>query len=247
MLGIDISRGSGNVYFSALKRAGYEFVIPRAGYGLSATQVDKNFHTYVQGALDAGLHVGAYWFIYARTVNEAEENAKAFLNVVERWRGKLDMPLYIDYEYDSTRYFEQETGAKETRDFATSCIKRAAQIVEDAGYYTGVYLNPDYIKNHVNFENLKSYTLWLAQWNVEKPSYDCGLWQRRGDTYIAEATGGVDLDVCYNDFPTVIRRFGLNGFIPDAAPQATSNSKTGDKWEIVDDGAGLTIKLGGRK
>lgn len=243
MLGIDISQGTGTVNFKALKSAGYEFVIVRAGFGSDIRQTDARFHSFVGDALAAGLHVGAYWFIYARTIDEAEQNGKCFLEAVEPWRGRLDMPLYIDYEYDSTRYYEQETGAAENRETATAFIKRAAQVVEDGGYYTGIYLNPDYIKNHVRLDDLRSYTLWLAQWGASKPSYDCGLWQSAGDTRIPEASGNVDLNTCYTDFPTVIRRLGLNGFSPEAAPQASAVIDHGEKWEIVNDGTGLAIKL----
>lgn len=250
MRGIDISGGTGKVDFKALKNVGYEFVIPRAGYGSNVKQVDKNFHNYVGDALAAGLHVGAYWFIYARTLQEAEQNANAFLEVVDGWRGRLDMPLYIDYEYDSTRYYEQKTGKKETRETATEYIERAAAVVERAGYYTGVYLNPDYIKNHVYFERLRDYTLWLAQWKVSGPSYTCGIWQKSGDTKIPQATGNVDLNVCYRDFPTIIRRNGFNGFKPQPEPQTagiTEGGKSGDRWEIVASHDGILIKLGGKK
>lgn len=248
MRGIDISSGTGAVNFQALKAAGYEFVIARAGYGSSITQADARFHGYVRDALDAGLHVGAYWFIYARTLDEAVENAKCFVEVCNHYRGRLDMPLYIDYEYDSTRYYEQEVGVKEHRAIATEYIRQAAEYVEKCGYYSGVYLNPDYIKNHVDLPKLSHFTLWLAQWGAERPAYDCGIWQTHGDTKIPEAAGGVDLNQCFVDFPTTIRRNGLNGYKATETPQAESASgASGDKWEVVDTGDGYTIKLGGKK
>lgn len=248
MRGIDISSGSGYVDYKALKAAGYEFVIPRAGYGSHIEQTDNRLHEYVNGALSAGLHVGAYWFIYARSLAEAETNAYTFLDAVRPFSGRLDMPLYIDYEYDSTRYYEEQTGKKETRETATEFIRRAAEIVEKAGYYSGIYLNPDYIRHHVDYDKLSHYALWLAQWQVDKPSYPCGIWQSSGDTMIPEASGGVDLDICYVDYPTVIRRFGLNGFAPNPAPQTnglTEESRRGDRWELVTTDDNIIIKLGG--
>ena len=248
MLGIDVSSGSGKIDFKALKAAGYEFVIARAGYGSDVRQTDARFHSYVGDALVAGLHVGAYWFIYARTVDEAVKNAECFVEVVSGWRGRLDMPLYIDYEYDSTRYYEQEVGVNENREIATEYIRQAAKYVEKCGYYSGVYLNPDYIENHVDLPKLSHFTLWLAQWGAKGPSYDCGLWQTHGDTKIPEAAGGVDLNQCFVDFPTVIRRTGLNGFKATETPQTESISGiSGDRWEVVDTGNGYTVKLGGKK
>lgn len=215
MKGIDISQGSGGVDFHQLKKDGYDFVIIRAGYGSDMSQKDKRFDEYVRGALDAGLHVGAYWFIYARTFDEARKNGECFADVLERFKGKLDMPVFIDYEYDSTRYYEQVTGAKETKEIATQMIHIAAGYMEIRGYYTGVYLNPDYILHHVNLDPLMRYTLWLAEWKnpTTPPSYECAIWQFKGDTKTQYASGGIDLDLCYQtDLPAVIRSGGFNGF-----------------------------------
>lgn len=213
--GIDISDGSG-VNFKKLKEQGFDFVIARAGWGSAKTdkQKDVDFHDNVMGAISAGLHVGAYWFIYARSIPEAQENALRFAEALEPYKGMLDMPVYIDYEYDSTRYYQEQTGKPETRDFATGAISVAALQMEQLGYFTGVYLNPDYIKNHVNFESLKQFSLWLAEWKDPDfmPSYDCALWQYSGNTHISCATGSVDLNISYFDFPTIIKNAALNGF-----------------------------------
>lgn len=220
MKGIDISSGSGGVDFRALKNDGYQFVIARAGWGSSITQKDSRFDEYVRAALDAGMHVGAYWFIYCRSVEEARENARCFAEVLKPFSGRLDMPVYIDYEYDSTRYYNETVGG-ETRELATAFIDQSAQVMESMGYYTGVYLNPDYIKNHINLDQLRRYTLWLAEWkdSTKTPSYDCALWQYAGDTRTPYASGGIDLDVCFQtDFPTIIRSGGFNGFPKDTTP-----------------------------
>ena len=220
MRGIDISEGSA-VDFKALKAAGYDFVIARAGWGSAQTdrQKDRDFHENVMSAVAAGLHVGAYWFIYARTIPEAQENAMRFHERLQPYIGLIDMPVYIDYEYDSTRYYQQEVGQAETKDFATLAIRIAALQMEKFGWYSGVYLNPDYIKNHVNFDDLQHFTLWLAEWkDVNRhPSYSCDMWQYSGDIRIPEARGGVDLNICYQDFPAVIKKHGLNG-IPAEVP-----------------------------
>lgn len=230
MKGIDISSGSGGVDFQGLKRDGYDFVIVRAGWGSDTRQEDQRFDYYVRAALDAGLHVGAYWFIYARSVEEARINGECFVQVLERFKGRLDLPMYIDYEYDSTRYYEQYIG-KETRQIATDMISAAAQEVEKSGYYTGVYLNPDYIRNHVNLDPLKRFTLWLAEWKSPdlKPTYECDMWQYAGDTKIVHAFGGVDLNLCFgSDLPAVIRSGGFNGF----APKESVNSSEIDPGEF---------------
>ena len=244
MRGIDISEGSA-VDFKALKAAGYDFVIPRAGWGSAKTdkQKDKDFHNNVMSAVAAGLHVGAYWFIYARTVEEARENALRFHERLQPYIGLIDMPVYIDYEYDSTRYYEQQTGQKESRDFATEAIRVAATQMEEMGWYSGVYLNPDYIRTYVNlFPHLQHFTLWLAEWKdvSGQPSYNCGIWQYAGDSRIPEARGAVDLNICYQDFPAAIKKHGLNGFPAQGDPLESVNHEKNifsDPIQLSSDGS----------
>lgn len=214
MKGIDISSGSGNVDFHALKRSGYDFVICRAGWGSSVNQKDDRFDDYILLAHDAGLHVGAYWFIYARTIPEAQENGRCFAELCDKYSGLLDMPLWIDYENDSTRYYQQMTGCRETKEFATGAISVAALECERRGWYTGYYVNLDYYKNHIDSDQLKHFALWLALWRSPEvlPELPWGIWQYAGDTKISEASGGVDLNLCGVDYPSAIRAAGLNGF-----------------------------------
>ncbi len=226
MRGIDISQGSGNVDFFELKKSGIDFVIARAGYGSDVKQKDARFDDYVTLAHAAGLHVGAYWFIYARTIPEAQQNGLCFAQVCEKYKGVLDMPLWVDYENDSTRYYQQETGQRETKDFATAAISVATLELEHAGWYAGYYVNLDYYQNHIYPEKLKQFALWLALWRdpAVRPTVPCGIWQYSGDTKIPYATGGVDLNMCYVDYADVIRKIGLNGFertepvIPEPEP-----------------------------
>ena len=247
MRGIDISAGS-KVDFHALKNAGYEFVIARAGWGSFAKQKDGDFHDNVMKALAAGLHVGAYWFMYFRNLPEAQQNAVAFNEVLEPYRGMIDMPVYFDYEGDTTRYYEQNSGKKETKDLATSALSIAGYQMEKYGWYTGYYCNLDYMKNRFIVDDLEHFTRWLALWSSKKPSTPCAIWQSAGDVKIKEAAGKVDLNECYVDFPTTIRRNGLNGFTPNQEPQTVGVNEIvdkGDQWEIVKQGGEVTIKLRG--
>ena len=214
MRGIDVS-GRGTIDYAALKAAGYDFLIARAGYGSSIKQKDKGFDTHVQGAAAVGLHVGAYWFLYARSAPEAQQNGLCFSDVCKPYAGILDMPLYIDYEDDTTRYYEQETGQKETKLLATSYITLACAQLESKGWYTGYYVNLNYLMNRLHKEPLERYALWLAVWrNENKPplEYKPGIWQYAGDATIKESNAPVDLNIGYVDYPTAIRNHGLNGF-----------------------------------
>lgn len=227
MKGIDISAGSG-VDFHALKKAGYDFVIARAGWGSFAKQKDKDFDSNVKGAAAAGLHIGAYWFMYFKTLPEAQQNAVVFDEVLRPYRGILDMPVYFDYEGDTTRYYIQNSGKAETKDVATSALTVAGFQMEKLGWYTGYYCNLDYLKNHFIEEELSHFTRWLALWSSRKPDTPCDIWQSAGDVRITEARGNVDMNTCYKDFPTIIKQLGLNGWRKEEKPK-----KSAEKWRDI--------------
>ena len=90
--GIDVSKHNGLIDFNAVKEAGIEFVIIRAGYGKALTQVDPYFEQNYRNAKRAGLKVGAYWYSYTETVQGAVLEAQTCINAI---KGKLfDLPIY---------------------------------------------------------------------------------------------------------------------------------------------------------
>ena len=63
--GIDVSKWNGSIDWHKVKNSGIDYVIIRGGFGTST--VDSKFKTYIEGASNAGLKVGVYWFSYATT------------------------------------------------------------------------------------------------------------------------------------------------------------------------------------
>ena len=61
--GIDVSKWNGSINWQSVKNSGVDYVIIRAGYGNST--VDSQFKNYIEGAINAGLKIGVYWFSYA--------------------------------------------------------------------------------------------------------------------------------------------------------------------------------------
>ena len=133
------------------------------------------FESHMKGALDAGLDVGIYWFLYPTSAAEARQEARKCLKILEPYKGKINYPIYADYEYDSDRY-AQEQGVAVTKAFRTDCIVAFCEEIESAGWYAGWYANLDYIRNQVDMTRLKRYDLWLADY-TGGPDYDCGMQQ----------------------------------------------------------------------
>ena len=198
MKGIDISAYQRNVEFKKVKASGIDFAIIRAGYGSFVGQMDKCFLSHVKGAKAAGLHVGAYWFVYAINEAEAHQNARAFIAALDRVKGLIDFPVAVDFEGDSTAYMRR-MGARPNKRINTNICKIIAQEVQAAGYKVMMYLNPDYIINHVFYNELKQYDLWLAQYSSSH-SIKCDIWQHTSTGSVSGIKGNVDMNICYKDY-----------------------------------------------
>lgn len=202
--GVDVSEHNGEVDYDYLISQGVKFSIVRFGFG--AKRADYHYKANVENALAKGLDVGAYWLIYALDEAGARKNAEMFCELLEPYKGKLTYPIYADFEYDSEDYM-RKNGVSPTIKKNTAIVKAFCEVVENHGWYVANYANPDYINNHFDNSQLEKYDLWLAHYGVSKPSIDCAMWQY-GDEW------GLDADICYVDYPTIIRQAGKNGFTP---------------------------------
>ena len=226
MKGIDVSVHNGNIDWNKVKSAGIEFAILRAGFGRLEKQKDEKFEQNYKNAKAAGIPVGAYWYSYAMTPEEAELEGDVFLSVI---KGKqFEMPVYFDLEEKKQFDLGKEK---------VSAIMRAfLEKVEKAGYFTGLYGSASSLTTHTADDIKSHYTIWLAHW-VDKTNYSgaYGIWQYSEKGKVDGISGAVDLDICYKDFPTIIKGKGLNGWgkaanptpVPDPEPtEPTADNKT---------------------
>ena len=126
--GIDISTWQDNLNYNSCTSKGVKFAILRAGF---SNTKDNRFEKHYIKAKEQGWNIGAYWYSYATTVSEAKEEANSFLNVI---KGKeFNMPLYLDIEDQSLSNLGRDT--------LDSIVRTFGKVIEDAGYYFGVYSN----------------------------------------------------------------------------------------------------------
>lgn len=202
--GIDVSRYQGNIDWEKVKQSGIDFTILRAGYGKTATQKDPLFEQNYAGCTAVGIPVGAYWYSYAMSEKEAQQEASACLSCIQGKR--FDYPIFFDIEEKK----QLELGK-------TACSKIAAaflETMEKAGYFVGIYSSKSHLENYISEELRKRYAVWVAHYGVEKTNYsgNFGIWQRSSTGKISGISGNVDLDECYVDYPEIIRNAGLNHF-----------------------------------
>jgi GH25 family lysozyme M1 (1,4-beta-N-acetylmuramidase) len=213
---IDVSAHNGTIDFAKVKSDGIQGVIIRAGYGVST--VDKNFHANIKNALANGLHVGVYWFGYAYTVVQAEKEAQFCINTLKPYSGKVDLPIFYDWEYDSYNYAKKQ-GVTVSKQLCSDMTAKFCDTLENNGYFSGFYANVDYLNRFYTDTVKQRYTLWVAQWS----SYctyggNFGIWQYGAETNKIDSktvngiSGVVDKDYCYIDYPTIIKNGGFNGY-----------------------------------
>lgn len=204
--GIDVSYCETKVDWNAVKSSGLaDFVIIRAGYGKLASQKDFMFESHYAGAKKAGIPVGAYWYSYAKSVSEMQTEAKVFLQTIA---GKqFEYPVYLD--------FEEKSQFALGRAKCSEMAKAFLDILENAGYYAGLYCSTSYLKNYFTDEIKNRYTIWLAHYGVAKPTYPgtYDIWQYSSSGSVPGINRKCDMNYCYQeDFPEIIKSAGLNGF-----------------------------------
>ena len=199
-LGADLSEYQGDVDFAAMKNAGVEFVMLRIGgryYGDDGLlYTDKAFDNYYQQAKAAGLKVGAYFFSQAASAEDAAEEAKY---AIEKLSGKqLDYPIALDWENiaDDTARTDNVTGDQLTDIAETFC-----DTVTASGYKSLVYSNTQQMFVMYDFETMKDYDFWLADYR-EFPTmyYKFDMWQYTMEGKIDGVEGTVDLNISFTDF-----------------------------------------------
>ena len=199
--GIDVSYAQGVIDWEKVKASGLvDFAILRAGYGKETSQIDDQFSRNYTACKQLGIPVGAYWYSYATTVAEAEQEANVCLQIIQ---GKqFEYPVAFDIE--EARCLPQADAISTT--FCTA--------LENAGYYTAIYTFKSALESNFSAAVKNRYDIFLSHIGVQQTDYagDYGLWQYSWTGCIPGISGDVDLDYAYKDYPTMIQNAGLNGF-----------------------------------
>ncbi len=203
--------------WNSIAESGVDFVILRAG---TSKGKDPVFEMDYLGAKAAGLCVGAYFYTYALTLDEAKLDAHKMLMYID---GKqFDYPIYFDIEDPTQEALDRELLTKMTVSFF--------EILQERGFYTALYTNQKWLGQI--FESdfiLNTFDIWYARWpesaegfivgENEYPVWDTsygknyGMWQFTESGTVSGIDGiPVDINICYKDYPTIIKDLGLNGY-----------------------------------
>lgn len=199
-LGIDLSEYQGDIDYEAVKNAGVEFVMLRIGgqfYGdKGGLYEDGSFDTNYEKAKAAGLKVGAYFFSQAISAEDAAKEAN--FTIEKLGDRSLDYPIGFDWE----NIQEEEARTDNiTGDQLTDIAESFCDTVTNAGYKAIVYSNTSQMLIMYDFETMKDYDFWLADYR-EFPTmyYKFDMWQYTKEGKIDGVEGTVDMNISFTDF-----------------------------------------------
>ena len=224
--GIDVANINGAIDWQQVKASGIDFVIIRAGwthYAGGLTE-DKRFAQNMAGAAAAGLDIGVYVYSYDRSAEAAHIAAEKLHTLLSNY-GTINYPVWFD--------IEDQWNLTAGKQLNTQICQAFLSQMEAYGYYTGIYSFANFLQGYLDMEALSAYDVWVADYrDPMKYPGPYGIWQHGivgsqgvfGRDYtirgqVPGLSGNCDVDYAYKDYPTIIRRTGLNHLTPEPEPE----------------------------
>ena len=168
---LDISSWNGDLDdddWEAIKDAGVDSVIIRAGYSKLNTnrhKKDERFKQNIKRASKHGLAVGVYYFTTALTKKEMTREAEYFMKIIEPYREKITLPVALDFETNSRGRLNWGTVRELGMKNCTELVMTFCDIIADAGYEPMLYASRGLFNSYLDAEKLEDkFTIWLAQY-----------------------------------------------------------------------------------
>lgn len=222
--GIDVSKWQGEIDWNALD---VDFVIIRIGYSRYAGGIveDEYFKRNVEGAKNAGIPWGVYVYAYDTTPDASQYTAK---DVVKMLNGlRPEYPVYYDIEDKQYLGYSPNTNTLIARAFCDE--------IASAGYFPGIYSYYSFFQNSISLKdfssvsgwvaNFQKYTglkefgtvsRWVADYRGTTPDIAHDIWQYSGSGKLAGVKTDVDLNICYINYPQIVKSNQLNGWVNHA-------------------------------
>ena len=195
-LGIDVSRWNEEIDWEKVKEEGIKYAIIRAGYRGSSSGVlveDWYYKKNVEGAAEAGIPVGLYFFTQANTEVEAVEEASMVISMCKDY--DITYPIFIDTEGAGGEGRADKLEKKER----TAICQAFCETIRSAGYQAGIYASKNWFNNNINTEILSDdIYIWLAEYG-DAVTYGgkYHMWQYTSSGRVLGIEGRVDLNLSF--------------------------------------------------
>ena len=197
--GIDVSEYQGEIDWEQVKQAGIDFAFIRVGYrtyGDGIITYDSAFQRNIEGAQEAGIKVGAYFYSQATNADEAIEEADAVIDALAGY----DITYPVVYDWELVYHDNARTDDVSVEALADCCVSFCER-VKDSGYTPMIYQNTGTATHKLDLPRIKDYDFWLAEYG-DQPSYyyDFKIWQYSNTGSIPGVEGEVDLNICFRPY-----------------------------------------------
>ena len=220
--GMDISKHNGTINWKSVKEGNeVKFAILRLGYGSRTNNggvLDSQFKANVEACKKYNIPIGVYFFSYASSLTKLKAEANWVIEQLANYPATFELPIFFDQEYDSLKTVKNSNGSYTSKNpgktTLTNYINTFCDMLEAAGYKTGVYSNVDWLINYVNFNDVMQRDLWLARWGTDNHNWTQSpvkIWQF-GSYMFSGMPQEVDGNICYVDYPSLIKSENKNGF-----------------------------------
>lgn len=194
-IGIDISKWQKKIDFNKLKASGVEFVILKIGGQKELngkTIMDPKFKKNIEAATKANLKIGLYFYSYAKSPQEAKNQARFIIKEIRKSNYKIDLPIAFDWE-NWLEYNKFNISFNSLNNIAKSFIKE----INSSGYQATLYSSEYYLDTIWFAEDYDN--IWVANYGnlTHKPKYK--LWQMCSDGKVDGINNYVDIDILYKD------------------------------------------------
>ncbi len=198
VLGIDVSSHQGAIRWGEVAESGVGFAMVRIGYrgwGNGELYSDEYMEDNLQGAENAGLKTGAYFFSQAISVEEAVAEAQFVLDALDG--RELSMPIAFDWEYVN----ESARTAHVDIETVNACAVAFCETIREAGYAPMVYFNLDISNRLLDLQLIQEqgYPFWLAMYSSMTYPYEIKMWQYTEAGQVPGIDKEVDLNLYFPD------------------------------------------------
>ncbi len=200
-VGVDISKHTGKVSFDRLKAAGVDYVMIRLGsrgYSTGQISLDENFKENIEGAIEAQLDVGVYFYSQALSQDEAIQEVNFVVQNLEPYRAKVKYPVAFNMEFVSNDTSRIEGLSREDKTTVTVSFLEG---IKAAGYVPMIYGDKEWLIKEIDMTKLQDFDVWLSQ-EEEIPDYPYryAMWQYNTDGVVNGIDGGADLNICFVNY-----------------------------------------------
>lgn len=191
--GIDVSHHQGEIDWQQVAASGVRFAFIRVGYrtyGDGTIHADSYAQANYQGAKDAGIKVGVYFFSQATNALEAMEEAGWTMDAIAQW--ELDLPVVYDWEIPAEDARTKDVSAGQL----TAYTRVFNRILERGGYRTMLYFNRHHAAERLYLHRLTDVPCWFAMYSQEMSyPYEFAIWQYSQTGQVPGIAGNVDLNL----------------------------------------------------